>query len=746
MAFNDLAGQIDKELLQVEGVVERIIFRNDENYYTVCELLYNDEDLIVLTGNMPYLSEGETIQALGRWVVHPQFGKQFNVEYFEKQLPVTSAAIFKYLSSGAIKGIGPITAKRIVGRFGAESFDVIENHPEWLADIQGISPKKAKEIGENYAAQFGIRTVMMFCSEYFGPALSVRIYNKWGVSAVDIIKNEPFRLCEEIYGVGFEKADKIASDFGLPKDDPTRIRSGIKCFLSNNAYSNGHCYIPYSQLVESVSGMLKIDPDQIEQEIETLVDNREIYSVNDNGSRHIYLDDLFRAENYVADKLMQLYRNSVGVSTADANSMIERIEAERGIQYANLQLKAIHTALKSGVMILTGGPGTGKTTIICAILGILRDMGMRVALAAPTGRAAKRMSEATDFEAKTIHRMLEMEYSHDMEPVFKRDENNHLEEDVIIIDESSMVDILLMESLLRAIKPGGHIILIGDADQLPSVGPGNVLRDLIESDAFPTIKLTKIFRQAGESLIITNAHSINNGEYPILSAKNNDFFFLDRADEYKTVETIIELVTKRLPRRYHKTINDGIQVITPSHASIAGVDNLNERLHDACNPPANGKKQKKSHNVIFRIGDKVMQTRNNYDIEWTRGDQEGVGIFNGDIGFILDIDNVREKVVINFDERIAEYDMSMLEDIEHAYAITIHKSQGSEYPIVIIPAYSYSQRLQTRNLLYTAVTRAQEMVIMVGDRQSVFKMVDNNRQTRRYTGLKNFVQKLDLEV
>ena len=744
--MDDLVGYIDKELLQVDGVVERIVYQNDDNYYTVCELLYNDEEFIVLVGNMPYLAEGETIHALGRWVVHPSFGRQFRVEYFEKQLPTTSTTILKYLSSGAIKGIGPITAKRIVGQYGIDTFEVIENHPEWLADIPGISEKKAREIGENYRAQFGVRTVMMFCSEFFGPSMSVRIYNKWGTSAVDIIKNEPFRLCDEIYGVGFEKADKIASSFNVQKDDPQRIRSGIKYILSNNAQSNGHCYIPYTRLIEAGAQVLGIEPEQVEKELLFLKETREV-TINERAGKHsVYLKKFYDAERYVAAKLIRLQNSGSAFGDSDTDLLIGRIEAERDIKYAKMQVKAIHTALQNGVMILTGGPGTGKTTIICAILRILQDMGSRVALAAPTGRAAKRMSEMTNYEAKTIHRLLEMEFSREREPVFKRNENNLLEEDVIIVDESSMVDVLLMESLLRAIKPGARLILIGDSDQLPSVGAGNVLCDLIDSDIFPTIKLKEIFRQAGESLIITNAHSINDGEYPNLTTKNNDFFFLERNDDLDIPRTIVELCTQRLPRKYGKTINDGIQVITPSHAGAAGTDILNEALHRACNPPDAKKKFKRSHNIDYRVGDKVMQTRNNYDIEWEKGDSQGVGIFNGDIGFITEVDHVREKVIINFDDRIAEYDYLMLEDIRHAYAITIHKSQGSEYPIVIIPAFDYSRRLLTRNLLYTAVTRARDIVIIVGRKDVVYNMVDNNRLTRRYTGLAEMVRILDEEA
>ena len=741
--MDDFSGKVEKELLQIEGTVERIIFQNEENYYTVCELVINEEEFLTLVGNMPYLCEGETIKAFGRFVVHPSFGRQFYVECFEKQLPNTSTTILKYLSSGAIRGIGPITAQRIVGQFGVDTFDVIEKHPEWLSDIPGISEKKAKEIGNNYREQFGVRSVMIFCSEFFGPAISAQIYQAWGVSAPDIIKTQPYRLCEEIYGVTFEKADKIANHFNVPGDDPERIKSGIKYILSSNATQDGHCYLPYDDLVEIASRVLEVSESKVEDQLAELKELMEICFMKKKS--RVYLYDYFDAERYVSSKLLRLQSKTVKLNKEDTDILIKRTEEANNIKYAKMQLKAIKTALSNSVMILTGGPGTGKTTIVCAILNVFRDLGFRVALAAPTGRAAKRLSEATNHEAKTIHRMLEFEYTERREPNFARNEDNHLNEDVIIIDESSMVDIILMRALLKAIKPGARIIIIGDSDQLPSVGAGNVLSDLIESDIFPTIRLTEVFRQASQSLIITNAHTINSGEYPNLTTKNNDFFYIERNDESKIKDTIVDLCTKRLPKVYGKTINDGIQVITPSHGGIAGTDILNDCLHNACNPKTQNKKFHRAHNIEFRVGDKVMQIRNNYDIEWTRDDKEGVGIFNGDIGFIVDIDYAQEKVVINFDDRIAHYDYAMLDQIEHAYAITIHKSQGSEYPIIIIPAYEYSRRLLKRNLLYTAVTRAQKMVIIVGRKEIIYQMVDNNRQDSRFTGLKEMIITLENE-
>ena len=728
----------DPDLIELSGMIERVIYYNEDTTYAVCELEYAEAEFLTIVGNMPYVAEGETITVLGKWEIHPSFGRQLKVQYYEKTLPTNTAAILKYLSSNTVKGIGPITAKRIVEHFGDDTFEVLENHPEWLADVPGISERKARDIGENFREQFGIRTVMMFCREYFGPALSVRIYNTWGVGAVDIIKNEPFRLCEEIYGVSFEKADSIASSFGFKKNSPERIKSGIKYVLSLNAIQNGHCYIPENKLIEGAAKMLGIEEEEAQAALDTLCDTVQTMRVQNKGVSRIYLYDYFEAERFTASKLLLLDRVCPRIGMEDVERFIMRVEQEEKIEYAQMQRRAIISALSNGVMILTGGPGTGKTTVICAILRIFENMGMKAALAAPTGRAAKRMSEATGSEAKTIHRMLEMEFSAAREPAFRRNENNFLDEDVLIIDESSMIDIRLMHSLLKAVKPGARLILIGDADQLPSVGAGNVLSDLIACDIFPTIMLKEIFRQARESLIVTNAHLINSGEYPELSTKNNDFFYIPR-DESDIAVTIADLCKNRLPRKYGEDIAAGIQVITPSHKGAAGTDILNSVLQEVLNPPKYEKKYCKSRDIIYRVGDKVMQIRNNYDMLWKRGETEGIGVFNGDIGVIVNIDYGDEKVTIDFDGRLAEYDYTQLDEIEHAYAVTIHKSQGSEYPVVIIPAYDFAPRLLTRNLLYTAVTRAQQMVIIVGRQDVVNAMVDNNRLTNRYTGLREIL-------
>lgn len=737
----DMQKDYDAQYVEIEGTVEHIVYTNEETGYTVCDIAIGEAELYTIVGIMPYLAEGEIIKALGNWQLHQNFGKQFKVEYYEKQLPSTAQAIYRYLASRTVKGIGAVMARRIVDKFGEDTFDVLEHHPDWLSEINGISEKKAREIGENFKTQFGIRTVMMFCREFFGPMISVRIYQRWGVEAIDKIKENPYILCEEIYGVSFSKADAVAKSLNIPNNSEGRIRSGIKYFINLNGIQNGHCYIPFTKLIPAVADVLKVEDADIELQVSALRESGDLVFVETNSGTRVYLKKYYEAETYCTRKLMALDRLCPKIQLSDIDRFILRIEETEDIEYASMQRKAIISAVNNGVMILTGGPGTGKTTIIKGVLQILGDLSYNIALCAPTGRAAKRMSEATQCEAKTIHRLLEMEYSKENEPVFIRDEHNLLEEDVVIVDEASMVDIFLLESLLKAMKPASRLILIGDADQLPSVGAGNVLNDLIESCVFSTVKLKEIFRQAKESLIITNAHLINSGEYPDIETKSSDFFFMPREDN-EIADTIAQLCKTRLPKAYNLNSFEDIQVITPSHKGNAGTSVMNEVLQAVLNPPQKGKAQKNVRNVIFREGDKIMQIRNNYDIEWSKNSGvKGTGIFNGDIGIIRKIDQSAESVEVDFDGRIAYYDFTQLDELEHAYAITIHKSQGSEYPFVIIPAYNYSPKLLTRNLLYTAVTRAQKMVIIVGSGNVIYGMVDNNRRVLRYTGLKSWLIK-----
>jgi len=728
--------QNEKEMLQIEGSVERIVYQNTENGYTVCELEVDSSvDCVTLVGTMPFLREGEIIKALGKWEMHSNYGRQFKAEYFEKQLPATEAAILKYLSSKSVKGIGKKTAERIVEKYGADSFDVIENHPDWLAEIKGINLAKANEISESFKEQFGVRSVMMFCRDYFGPATVLKIYKKWGGAAVDLLKENPYILCDEIYGIGFERADKMAMSLGIDESSPLRVKAGIKHVLAYNAHQNGHVFLPEEKLKPLICEMLNVGTDTVEIALDELEEAEQLKIVKVGGRRVVYLIHYYEAEKYTAAKLDMLDRLCPRLDSADVDKFISIIESEEGIKYAPLQHQAIMKAVNSGVMVLTGGPGTGKTTVIKAVISVFDRIGSTIALAAPTGRAAKRMSEATSCEAKTIHRLLEMEYADDTFPRFNRDENNTLDEDVIIIDETSMVDSLLIAALLKAIKPGARLLLIGDSDQLPSVGAGCVLNDIIESDRFNTVKLTEIFRQASESLIITNAHAINDGKPPVLTANDKDFFFLRRDNDEDIASTVADLCSRRLPKAYGEEIRSQLQVITPSRKGSAGTEMLNKMMQQILNPPSPNKREKKTRDIIFREGDKIMQIKNNYDIVWIKDGNEGVGVFNGDIGVIQHINFEEETMELNFDDRIAVYDFTMLEELEHSWAITVHKSQGSEYPVVIIPVYSFSQKLLTRNLLYTAVTRAQDKVIMVGRPDVIGQMVQNNRQAKRYTGL-----------
>ncbi len=728
--------QDGKELEKITGAVERIVYQNKENGYAVVEIETGESEFETIFGTLPYIAEGELIAAYGSFVNSPKYGRQFRVEQYEKQLPQSEDMMIKYLSSGTIKGIGPAMAKKIVNRFGTETFDVIENNPSWLADINGISESRAEKIGEQFKEQHGLRNVMIFCSDFFSPTVSVRAFKRWGSSAVEIIRGDPYILCEDTFGVSFEKADNAARAMGHPADSDVRLYAGLKYVLSYSADQNGHTYLPEDKLLKATCALLASDPEKTKDALDSIVSTGVCVREKTDGRNCIFLKKYRDAEQYICDKLRMLDSSCILVDESNLSRSIDICEVEENIKYAPMQRKAIERAVNSGVMVLTGGPGTGKTTVIRAVTKIFSRLGMKYALAAPTGRAAKRMSEATSEEAKTIHRLLEVAYTDGERQQFMRNRTNLLDENVIIIDEASMIDALLMAALLEAIRPGAKLLLIGDADQLPSVGAGNVLADIIASDTVNTVHLKDIFRQAGESLIVTNAHAINEGRYPDLQTKNNDFFFLPRASEEETAETIVRLCTTRLPKTYGPKILESLQIITPTRKSTCGVEALNARLQQALNPPSPSKREKHARSVTFREGDKVMQIRNNYDILWVKDGVEGAGIFNGDIGKIMKVDNTAGTLVIDFDDRITEYDYTLLDELEHAYAVTVHKSQGSEYRTVIIPAFKFSKRLLTRNLLYTAVTRAQQMVIIVGDEQAVNDMVDNNRHALRYTSLR----------
>ena len=734
-------------LVQISGTIEHVIYANEENGYAICDFGTDDDELITIVGTMPYVAEGDRLNAWGKWVHNPKYGTQFKVESYEREMPADTSAILRYLSSGSIKGVGPKTAKKIVDRFGEETLEIMESHPEWLAEIPGITLKKAKEIGKDFNEKSGIRNAMMFFRDYFGAALTVRIYKQWGSAAVDIARANPYRLCNEISGIGFERADAMAQSLGMSGDHEERIKSGILYMLRSNAAQNGHVCLPRDKLVAASAKLLDIEVERADAAVGRLLsENRVCYSMFD-GVQYLYDSYVYAQEVYIAEKLVLLDKVCPSMDSSDVHAFIRNEERKNGMQYANMQKKAIFAALESGVMILTGGPGTGKTTVVRALIDIFTAMGHKVALCAPTGRAAKRLSESTQTEAKTIHRLLEMEFSGDEDgngSKFRKNQQDLLEENVIIVDEASMVDNALMCHLLKAVKPGARFILIGDADQLPSVGAGYVLHDLIESGRFSTVCLDEIFRQALSSLIVTNAHAINKGQMPNLSVKDNDFFFLPRETDAQIAATVADLYQNRLPRTYGEMARTGTQIITPSRRGEGGTDHLNVLLQSRMNPPAKGKREHTFRDCVFREGDRVMQVRNNYDIVWEKSDgTQGSGIFNGDMGVIRRIYPENHVMDIEFDDRMVEYEFAVLEDLEHAYAITVHKSQGSEYPIVIVPMYAAPPMLLTRNLLYTAVTRAQNMVIFVGREDIVAKMVANNRQSMRYTGL---TQRLRTEV
>ena len=729
-------------MIRLSGNVEHVIYANEENGYAICDLGTDHNELVTIVGILPDLEEGDSVTVVGKWVHNPKYGRQFRVEQCEKHLPTDSASILRYLSSRAIKGIGPKTAKRIVDLYGDETFDVMENHPDWLAEIPGITLKRAREISDDFRKKADLRAAMLFFRDHFGAAATVRIYKRWGSAAIDLAKKNPYRLCEEIEGIGFERADRMAMQLGLLPDAPERIASGVCYLLGSNARQNGHVCLPRGKAEEGTARLLGVDIARVRDAVSGLLLEERLRVTRFSDVEYLYEARQYESEKYIAKKLLLLDRVAPAMETANIGAILRREEAESGVAYASLQRKAITGALENGVMLLTGGPGTGKTTVVRALLHIFQSMEERPALAAPTGRAAKRLSEATSCEAKTIHRLLEYGGEEgDERARFHRNENNLLEESVLIVDEASMIDSALMCALLKAVKPGARLILIGDADQLPSVGAGNVLHDLIASGRFFTVCLTEIFRQAQKSLIVTNAHAINRGEMPRLDVKDNDFFFLPRPDDASIAATVAQLCAVRLPRTYGEMATAGTQVIVPSRKGEAGTEHLNRLLQAALNPPDPAKTEHVFRDLVFREGDRVMQIRNNYDLEWERDRGEGgMGVFNGDVGTVVSISKRDACMTVRFDERVVRYGFDLLEDLEPAYAVTVHKSQGSEYPIVILPVSDRTPpMLLSRNLLYTAVTRAQNLVILVGSEAALARMVANDRETMRYTGLTHWL-------
>jgi len=734
------------QLLKLQGTVEHIVYSSENTGYTVMEIDSNGE-LITVVGILPSIGEGEELVLTGKYTSHPTYGQQFRAELCERSLPATASAIRKYLASGAIKGIGPKTAIRIVEHFGDNSLEIIEKSPEKLSQINGISARKAREISEEYKHIFGIRSVMLFLSKYnIDPAAAIRVWKTWGMLAVDVITADPYQLCSPGIEVSFEAADNIAAQMDMDMTASQRISAGISHVLIHNL-NNGHTCLPKDKLLSAAAGLLNLEVYLLEDVLEKAVEDNSFVSDTVDGTCYIYLPDMYESETYIAGRLQMMLTTALPDPQSRKDD-IDGLEETLGIEYASLQRKAIEMALGSNVFILTGGPGTGKTTTLNGILSMLEQDGLKVALAAPTGRAAKRMSELCGREAKTIHRLLEVDFQTENDPgiKFKRNEKNPLRYDIIILDEVSMVDTKLLHCLLRAMRLNCKFILVGDPNQLPSVGAGNILRDLITSDVIPTVHLSEIFRQAKESLIVSNAHMIVSGESPDLNIKDNDFFFMKQPSYENSIKTVVDLCASRLPKAYKFSPLWDIQVIVPSRIGSLGTVELNRILQESLNPAAQGKIDQKFGQITFREQDKVMQIRNNYDIAWKKDDgEQGTGIFNGDIGIITMIDRPSRTIMVKYDDRTAEYNFDMVNEMEHAYAITVHKSQGSEFEAVIMPLMNFHQRLYYRNILYTGVTRAKKLMIMLGRQETVVQMVENHRKVLRYTNLAKFLEQSVLQ-
>ena len=729
---------------KIQGYVEHIVYRNADNGYTVLNLVCGEEE-ITCVGIFSAIAEGENIEATGDYTEHPVYGKQFKVESFEEKAPEDEIAIERYLGSGAIKGIGLALAARIVRRFKEDTFRIIEEEPERLAEIKGISNRKAMEIADQVNQKRDLRQAMIFLQQYgITMNLAVKIYNVYGQEVYGIIKENPYKMADDVEGVGFRTADEIAAKVGIRTDSDFRIRSGILYTLLQ-ASGEGHTFLPQEELTSRASELLGVAPEYIEKHYMDLAIERKLMLKQVEEQTQVYAASFYYMEANVATMLKQL-NVSYDVSDAEITQKIHLIQKQTGMELDEQQAMAVKEAVRNGLLVITGGPGTGKTTTINTIIRYFEMEGMDIFLGAPTGRAAKRMSETTGFEARTIHRMLELNGGMDGAAGFERNETNPLETDVIIIDEMSMVDITLMNSLLKAIVAGTRLILVGDVNQLPSVGPGSVLKDIIASHSCNVVMLTKIFRQASSSDIIVNAHKINRGEEVTLDNKSMDFFFLKRYEADVIINVVLQLVKQKLPKFVDATEYD-IQVLTPMRKGLLGVERLNNVLQMYLNPPSKSKREKEHGDIVFREGDKIMQTKNNYQLEWEIRSKyglsidKGTGVFNGDTGIIREINDFAETMTVEFDEgRMVEYSLKLLDELELAYAITIHKSQGSEYPAVVIPLLNGPSMLMNRNLLYTAVTRARKCVTLVGNDTTFNQMIQNTSQQKRYSGLRDRLQ------
>ncbi|MBE5716038.1 MAG: ATP-dependent RecD-like DNA helicase [Ruminiclostridium sp.] len=725
--------------VELSGSVEDVIYKNADNGYTVINLGC-DEGLIAVVGNLGDVNEGERLSLRGGWITSPKYGRQFKAAMCERSMPETESEISAYLGSGVIKGLGPAIAKKIVKQFGTEALDIIDNDCMQLTVIKGITSDKALYISNEYHKITGVNEVIKFLGEYnFGPAHAISVWSAFEHDSIKQIKTNPYILCTSGIDIDFRSVDRMAADLGFDAENSDRVRAGIVYVLHENANA-GHTCLPTEKLRESVCDNLGIERRQFESCLDDCEEKDWVVRITLGNREFVYLPEYYLAETYIAKKLAFMLRTSAQYEK-DYSDEIRGVEFSENIQYEDLQRAAISACLTGSVFILTGGPGTGKTTTLNGVIKILKAQKKRILLCAPTGRAAKRMSDLTGEPARTIHRLLEVDFTAKGELKFKRNETNPLPADVVIADEMSMVDALLMCSLVRAIKPTSKFIMVGDSNQLPSVGAGNVLKDLIASHYIPSVELKEIFRQAAQSLIVTNAHRIVNGEFPVLDDRQNDFFFMNKSLESDIAGLVIQLAKQRLPDTYGFSSIDDIQVLCPTKMGMAGTKELNKQLQSALNPPSQNKAELKFFDVIFRTGDKVMQTKNDYDVLWTKNNEKGSGIFNGDIGIIRSVDRFSQNVTIDFEGRVAIYTSEMLRRLEHAYAITIHKSQGSEYDAVIIPITAFTHNLLYRNLLYTGVTRAKKMIIVIGTKELVKTMVDNNRKMLRYSLLRPLLEK-----
>lgn len=725
-----------------EGSVEDIVFRNEANGWTVVNFKVEGSGRISAVGILPFLSAGEHVVLDGEIIEHRDYGRQIKVNSYELLRPETKSGVEKYLGSGLIKGVGPATAKLIVRHFGVNTLDILEESPQRLQEIQGIGPKKAAMIAESFAMQNGMRSTLIYLQGAgLTPQLSLKVYRVFGNQSESVLKKNPYRLADEIDGVGFETADKIARSMGFLPNNPHRLVSGVQYVLSSAVNRMGHMYLPMETLVRQAAEILCVADELVETTVRSMLLNDLLIAEQVESEAAVYLPRYYRLECETANRLLEL-KNARGCKTFDAKQAereIGRFEAEEGVRLSAKQREAVVAAVTGRVTIITGGPGTGKTTSINCILRLLENSG-ETQLCAPTGRAAKRMSEATGCPAKTIHRLLE--YSGEIED-FQKDEDDPIRAETVIVDEMSMVDIFLMRSLLRALRPGTRLILVGDADQLPSVGAGNVLKDMIASNCIPVVALDEIFRQDSGSRIVSNAHRINRGEYPVIQSKDTDFFLERRETAASVLESVIALVKHRLPKYLAVDALRGIQVMSPMKKGALGVLQLNRALQAALNPPDHSKCELQRGEDVFRLGDKVMQIRNNYDLEWTKGEESGEGVFNGDIGYVAALDRSEREMTVEFEDgRLAVYDETMLDELELSYCISVHKSQGSEFEAVVLPLLNGPQMLLTRNLLYTAVTRAKKLVVIVGREGCVQFMVDNNRIMRRYSALAHRLREL----